>query len=171
MARGHRIWAPEARRLWRPRQKNCRNRRLLVRTSTGGVTGTPVLTRPVTLDGIEAGSGQARAGSAGGSAERDEAPRTCVDQSPGRRPICARKAHLSLTGGARVTRAKPLLLSTTGLSPAPHKSGSDPDKENAPKPPAKCFVRGVLAWSETPHQQNLRLSCAKTAILYPLPPG
>jgi hypothetical protein len=59
----------------KPRQ-SCRNRSLLVRTSTGGVIETPVLTRPVTLDGIEAGSGQARAGSAGGSVERDEAPRT-----------------------------------------------------------------------------------------------
>jgi hypothetical protein len=110
---------------------------------------TPVLTRPVSLDGIEAGSRSGKGGFGWRFSRTKRTARDCVDQSPGRRPICARKAHLSLTGGARVIRAKPLFPSTTGLSPAPHKSGLCLDKETASKPPAKCFARGVLVWWET----------------------
>ena len=117
----------------------------------GGVVKTPVLTRPDhgwTV--LRPGADRARAGSVGGSAEPDDTARDCFNLPPERRPSCARKAHLSLTGGARVTRAKPLLPSTTGLSPAPHESGPDPDKTTAPRLPPKCFARGVLVWREVP---------------------
>ena len=60
----------------------------------------------------------------------------------GRRPTCARKVQVSLTGGARVICAKPLLPSTTGLSPVPHKSGSYPDDKTAPRPPANFSRAG-----------------------------
>jgi len=67
-------------------------------------------------------------------------------------------------------RAPSHFSSTTGLSPAPTQSPeSCPTRKLPPKPPANFFhfARGVLAWLPSP--RNLRLSCARPAILYPLP--
>jgi hypothetical protein len=80
-------------------------------------------------------------------AERDEPPRACVMLCGKEGRPRARKARASLTGGARVNAPSHILPTTTGPSPAPHKSGQVPDTETAPMPPAKFsragFWRGM----------------------------
>ncbi len=71
------------------------------------------------LDGIEAGSRSGKGGFGWRFSRTRRAARDCVDLSPGRKSICARKVHLSLTGGARVTCAKPLLNPPRACRPRP----------------------------------------------------
>jgi len=73
--------------------------------------------------------------------------------------------------------AKPTSYATPGQRPAPRKSGLRPDMRLKHTAGEDFRARGfgvggsrVLARSP-PHQQNLRLGCAKIAILYPLPGG
>ena len=135
----------------------CRNRRLLVRASTGGVAKTPVLTRPDhgwTV--LRPGADRARAGSAGGSAEQDKTARDCVDLSPRRRSICARKAHLSLTGGARVMAPIHFFHPPRACRPRP----TSPDRIRTsllPPDRRRCLrARGFAAGGESPSFRHPR---------------
>ncbi len=59
--------------------------------------------------------------------------------------MCARKAHVSLTGGAPVTAPSHILHTTTGHSPAPHKSGLFLPDQHMPQTVGEFhFARGVL---------------------------
>lgn len=84
---------------------------------------------PAASDGVLC---RARVGKGGVRSPKDRTGRNRPGLAPsfaGRRPTCARKAHVSLTGGARVNAPSHIFHTTTGPSPAPHRSGLLPDKK------------------------------------------
>ena len=84
---------------------------------------------PAASDGVLC---RARVGKGGVRSPKDRTRRNRPGLAPsfaGRRPACARKAHVSLTGGARVNAPSHIFPTTTGHSPAPHRSRLLPDKK------------------------------------------
>ena len=105
-------------------------------------------------------------------------PRACVE-------LCGKKSRPApgrrrafLAGGARATAPSPFLMPPGPEARAPQVR-IDPDVETAAHRRRYFRAAGFGAGggralsppAPPPHQQNLRLGCAKTAILYPLPEG